>query len=55
MPPTNTLTPVLKNQSTDPLFTPPEASAYICVTENTLIVCRCVGRYNIQFIKVGRS
>jgi excisionase family DNA binding protein len=48
------LAPVLKNQSTDPLFTPPEAAAYIGVTENTLSVWRCVGRYNIQFIKVGR-
>lgn len=48
------LAPILKNQSTDPLFTPPEAAAYIGVTENTLSVWRCVGRYNIQFVKVGR-
>lgn len=47
-------TPILKNQSTDPLLTPPEAAAYIGVTENTLSVWRCVGRYSIQFIKVGR-
>lgn len=46
--------PILKNQSTDPLLTPPEAAAYIGVTENTLSVWRCVGRYNIQFVKVGR-
>lgn len=45
---------VIKNQSTDPLLTPPEAAAYIGVTENTLSVWRCVGRYNIPFIKVGR-
>jgi len=45
---------ILKNQSTDPLLTPPEAAAYIGVTENTLSVWRCVGRYNIQFVKVGR-
>ncbi|AEJ03091.1 hypothetical protein Nit79A3_3367 [Nitrosomonas sp. Is79A3] len=45
---------ILKNQSTDPLFTPSEAAAYIGVTENTLSVWRCVGRYNIQFVKVGR-
>lgn len=50
----STLTPILKNQSTDPLLTPPEAAAYIGVTENTLSVWRCVGRYNIQFVKVGR-
>ena len=45
---------LLKNQSTDPLLTPSEAAAYIGVTENTLSVWRCVGRYNIQFVKVGR-
>lgn len=45
---------ILKNQSTDPLLTPPEAAAYLGVTENTLSVWRCVGRYNIQFVKVGR-
>jgi len=45
---------ILKHQSTDPLFTPPEAAAYIGVSENTLSVWRCVGRYAIPFIKVGR-
>ena len=45
---------ILNNQSCDPLLTPPEAAAYIGVTENTLSVWRCVGRYNIQFVKVGR-
>ena len=48
------LAPIQKNQSADPLFTPPEAAAYIGVTENTLSVWRCVGRYNIPFVKVGR-
>lgn len=46
---------ILKNQSTDPLFPPPEAAGYIGVTENTLAVWRCVGRYNIAYIKVGRK
>lgn len=50
----NAVAPILKNQSTDPLLTPPEAAAYIGVTENTLSVWRCVGRYDIQFVKVGR-
>jgi len=45
---------ILKHQSTDPLFTPPEAAVYIGVTENTLSVWRCVGRYAIPCIKVGR-
>lgn len=48
------LAPILKNQSSDPLLTPFEAAAYIGVTENTLSVWRCVGRYDIQYIKVGR-
>jgi excisionase family DNA binding protein len=50
----NALAPILKNRSSDPLFTPPEAAAYIGVSENTLSVWRCVGRYAIPFIKVGR-
>ncbi|MDR4517184.1 MAG: helix-turn-helix domain-containing protein [Nitrosomonas sp.] len=45
---------ILRKQSSDPLLTPSEAAAYIGVTENTLSVWRCVGRYNIQFVKVGR-
>jgi len=48
------LAPILNHQSADPLLTPSEAAAYIGVTENTLSVWRCVGRYNIQFVKVGR-
>ena len=54
MQPQTALAPILKNQSTDPLLTPPEAAKYIGVAENTLSVWRCVGRYDIQFIKVGR-
>ena len=45
---------ILRNQSTDPLFTPIETANYIGVTEKTLAVWRCTGRYNIPFIKVGR-
>lgn len=51
---TTALASILQHQSTDPLLTPSEAAAYIGVTENTLSVWRCVGRYNIQFVKVGR-
>ena len=50
----NAVSPTLTIQPTDPLLTPPEAAAYIGVTENTLCVWRCVGRYDIQFVKVGR-
>ena len=50
----NAIAAILKHQSTDPLFTPPEAAAYIGVTENTLSVWRCVGRYEIPFVKIGR-
>jgi len=48
------LASILKNRSSDPLLTPFEAAAYIGVSENTLSVWRCVGRYAIPFIKVGR-
>ena len=54
MQPQSALAPILKNQSADPLLTPPEAAAYLGVTERTLSVWRCVGRYDIQFVKVGR-
>jgi len=50
----NAIAAILKNQLTDHLLTPPEAAAYIGITENTLSVWRCVGRYAIPFIKVGR-
>lgn len=45
---------VIKNQSTDLLFTPKQASNYLGVAHDTLSVWRCVGRYNIPYIKVGR-
>lgn len=45
---------VIKNQSTDPLFTPKETAAYLGITEKTLAVWRCNRRYAIPFIKVGR-
>jgi len=48
------LAPILKHQSTNPLLTPSEAATYIGVSKNTLSVWRCVGRYAIPFIKVGR-
>ncbi len=38
----------------DPLFNPIETAAYLGVSKDTLSVWRCVGRYNIPFIKVGR-
>lgn len=50
----NLLVPVLNNQPADPLLTPPQASAYLGVSENTLSVWRCVGRYSIPYIKAGR-
>jgi len=45
---------ILRNPSSDPLLTPIETSNYIGVTEKTLAVWRCTGRYAIPFIKVGR-
>ena len=44
----------MNNQSNDPLFTPKETANYIGVTVRTLSVWRCVGRYSIPFVKVGR-
>lgn len=49
-----TIASIIKNQSSDPLFTPPQAAGYLEVTESTLSVWRCTGRYDIPFIKVGR-
>ncbi len=45
---------ILKKQSVDPLFTPTQTAEYIGVTERTLAVWRCTGRYCIPFVKVGR-
>ena len=45
---------ILKDQPIDPILPPTEAAEYIGVTVRTLSVWRCVGRYNIPFIKVGR-
>jgi excisionase family DNA binding protein len=44
---------VIQDQSKS-LFTPKEASEYLGVSQDTMSVWRCVGRYNIPFIKVGR-
>ncbi len=49
----NVITENQKQQSTDSLLTPPEAAAFLGVTENTLSVWRCVGRYEIPFVKIG--
>ncbi len=50
----SSISPILKNRSTDPLLTPQETADYLGVSPDTLSVWRCVGRYNIPFIKVGR-
>lgn len=47
-------TSLLGHFSADPLYPPPEAAAYIGVTEGTLSVWRCTKRYDIPYIKVGR-
>lgn len=38
----------------DPLLTPAEASEYLGVSVDTLSVWRCVGRYGIPYVKIGR-
>ena len=37
------------------LLTPIEAAKYLHVTEGTLAVWRCTGRYEIPFVKSGRK
>lgn len=51
---TTSVSAIINNQFADPLFTPKEAADYLGVSVDTLSVWRCVGRYNIQFVKVGR-
>lgn len=46
--------PFKSTQGSDPLYDTAEAAEYIGVKENTLTVWRCVGRYDIEYIKVGR-
>jgi excisionase family DNA binding protein len=41
-------------EQSDPLYDNAQAAAYLGLAENTLSVWRCVGRYDIPFIKVGR-
>ena len=52
--PQSAVSAVIKHQSTDPLLNPVEAAEYLGVSRDTLAIWRCVGRYNIQFVKVGR-
>jgi excisionase family DNA binding protein len=35
------------------LLTPAQAAKYLEVAEDTLSVWRCVGRYNLPYVKVG--
>ncbi|ASJ97395.1 MULTISPECIES: helix-turn-helix domain-containing protein [Shewanella] len=39
---------------TNPLLTPAEVAKTLGVTEGTLSVWRCTGRYPLKFVKVGR-
>jgi excisionase family DNA binding protein len=41
-------------QHTDPLYTRPEAAAYLDLVPQTLAVWQCNGRYGIPVVKVGR-
>jgi len=50
----NSSTETLEHQPTKSLLTPFEVATYIGVSENTLSVWRCVGRYEIPFVKIGR-
>ncbi|GGZ46350.1 helix-turn-helix protein [Shewanella chilikensis] len=39
---------------TNPLLTPAKVAKTLGVTEGTLSVWRCTGRYPLKFVKVGR-
>ena len=41
--------------SDDKLLTPKQAAEYLGIKENTLAVWRSTKRYNLPFIKIGRS
>lgn len=40
---------------TDPLFSDDQAADYLSVKKHTLAVWRTTGRYNLPFVKIGRS
>lgn len=40
---------------TDPLLTDDQAAEYLSVKKHTLAVWRSTGRYNLPFVKIGRS
>lgn len=44
-----------KSDESGRLLTPTEVAERIGVSQKTLAVWRCVGRYNLPFIKVGRK
>lgn len=46
---------VSHDQSNDHLLTPRQAAGRLGVTEKTLAVWRCEKRYNLPYIKIGRS
>ena len=41
-------------QSNSDLFTRKQAAAYLGVTERTLAVWKCTGRYDLPCVKIGR-
>jgi len=44
----------MKGYDNNELLTPIQAAEYLGVSEATLAQWRTIGRYNIEFIKVGR-
>lgn len=52
--PQSAISTVIKNQSTDPLYSPETTSEYLGVTPATLAVWRCTKRYAIPYLKIGR-
>lgn len=42
------------NLNPDPLLSEEQTAAYLGVTPRTLAVWRCMGRYNLPYVKTGR-
>ncbi len=44
---------VIAARAADPLYTRPDAAAYLGVAPGTLEVWACTGRYNLPYLKIG--
>ena len=52
--PHSAIAQIIADQSSDKLFTPDQAAAYLGMSTQTLAIWRCTKRYPLPYIKVGR-